>query len=353
MIHNKTRLFSFYTAIVTSLYCFIAACENNTHNVKLEVVGCKELSKNEIERILFVEIRNAKDEQDVFTQPTFLEILCKNSFIKLNVKNEISDRSFERTIDTSEHLSVGYERVVSIAAGELVLSLWHYLQNKTNIVHGSENKEESNSSELNTDFEAQKLKQLTVQDRKELKADKDSLKEQNNNNMLFGQFSALWKIYPTVKTNFFGGEFGGGLQIVGPMNLYLAVGVEGGRVSRNIGTVSVFSASAVIFLGVSGKLFSSSVKAGGYLGFRGGLGRLNGKTDLSGIEEHSLFGGIVGPAARFFLSSTFRPAIGLSIETGYMISPLSGAVDGTESVDIKGVWISVLMDILLYKRQNR
>lgn len=348
MMRCKMKLFYWKKAVVLLIICLVplvGQVREHPHIVESKLNDCEFISVPEFDRILQLEIQsNIASHRNIAKRKTLLEVTCMPNFVALNAQDTERGIFSKRRVRINTESTEGKERVIAIAATELVLSAWEHL-----FVQAREG----------TSFKkADAADELSLKPKLSNKSDEhinvasvsssNSLRKKRRSAAL--GLSALWRVYPNRKTSLFGGELGGSIGLMGPFQLHFAVATEGGRVNRSIGRISLFLASAMLSISVHRRLFISSLQGWVHIGFRSGYGKQIGNSTLLSSLGHSLSGYVGGPLLRFSIASTTRPAIGGSLEMGTTIFGISGQVEGESSVDMRGFWMCIMLDLIVQRK---
>jgi hypothetical protein len=317
--------------------------------VTLELSGCAQVSSDEVDRILGLELRSiAAGHHDLTARPIRVTATCAPGILSLEARDNATARFSRRLIQTDVHPREGMERIIAIATAELALSTWEQFS-----ADAADTPSSSKNEDGPVDFPPSAAK---AKEKKRAPAGKNPesrLRTRDKGQLSASvQLSALWRMYLSSKTSLFGGEIGGNLGIPPLFRMHLGIAPEGGRTDRTLGDASLFSLSAAYFFGMHGRLFSSPLQGGVDIGFYGGYGRLSGRPQSPPTRGDTLSGGFGGPLLHLSLASATRPAAGLSAEIGYAVFGITGRVDVGGPVTIKGLWISVRLDCLLSRTRG-
>ncbi len=309
--------------------------------VKLELTECPTVSADEVERILGLELRSiAAGHPDIAARPILLAVACAPGRLSMVAKDSATSQTSSR-IRTDAPPRAGMERIIAIAAAELTLSTWEQPAEIAPEASPGEAREDESTARLASASNADATTGAPAAGAPEsapLRGITAAV-----------QISALWRLYLNRKANLFGGEIGGNLYFLRVLRLYLGVTPEGGRTDRALGDVSLFSVSVAFSLGAYGRLFTSPLEFGADIGFCGGYGRMSGRPYSQPSGGAALDGGFGGPLLRLSLASDTRPAVGLSLEVGYVIFGLTGRVGIDSPVEMKGPWISLALDGIFFR----
>lgn len=371
-MHHKTAR-NILLGLLILLSAKVDAGGNNGASVTLTLQRCTDVSQEEVERILAVELRTiAEGRDDVKVHPTAVTATCDAARISLTVEGRQADERRDHAVPIDDPSPDGLERLIAIAAAELVFSSWVELADPNGesmdeaVESGSAetvavsdnvqsplgkkmfgNQEEDDDDKTGNGKAEKKAVQKSVREpdaQTPSPADEPSragAKKPKERRLSLG-IAALWRMYVASGSHLFGGDFWMGLDIVGPLYVRMGAALEGGRSGREIGKVSTLAFSALVATGGRWTL-ADALDAGIEGGLRAGYGILRGVARDNTVLGEKVTAGVGGPLMGVMIASHTRPSIGLSFEAGYAAWGVSGRVAGDDPVELKGWWISLLL----------
>jgi hypothetical protein len=304
----------------------------------LSLEQCAHVDKGEVERILAVELQSiAAGREDVPSSATAVSVLCDKGNNRITLSNAAGGiRTLER--DNTHHLNAqkGVERLIAIAAAELVFSGWVKLKKK----------QEKNAKNVSPQVSVQKHSPAAP------RKDEVSTATESDPAVLLG-LSPSWRLFFDGGLSVFGGELTVELDLRGPLILGIGVELEGGSATRDLAKISFLGVSGLYLMGVGQKV-GRYLAARAALGMRIGYGRLKGSARVANAEDHDLAGGWGGPLLRLELHTRDRLFAGLAVEGGYAVWGNTGYIGSEDPVNLKKWWLAILVRVsLCFGNRNR
>ena len=392
ILHNAQRLrwvIFLHLLLICLLITDAAMSSGYGRDVEMLRLACTGISQSEIDRIMRLEFASSASVGNVPSRATSLRISCVRNEIVLSVKDTESGELSTRRILLPDDTLVGKERVIALAAVELISSSWEQIaesqkaesekivsvntdqQLSEGSVEPLSQSDEASASPKQTqlitnrsDTRTEKKKPPSTTPRttkktspaQERKQDTERKPERESNGLSLRavgfQISPTGQLYPSGRLWLFGGELAGVFVWNDAFEVQLSGGAAGGRAKRSSGTASLFSTGGALLLGFRGAAFSSRLTGAALLGFRLGYGRLAGRPKSNSTEGHELSGLLGGPLVRLSLALSSTPRIGLSAELGYAAPGIEGNVEGESDVNMSEWWGMISINLRFIKRLN-
>ena len=316
--------------LVTLISLAVSSAKND--QVTLTVDACPDVSKAEIERILGIELRTiAAGKKEVNAAPTRVTATCNRNRVLLHAVIAHQNKSFYQTVPLTALEADENERLIAIAAAELVFSAWVAASPPAS-------RERTESSPTGADKSSSTK---TPRPASESTAEDHVPKERATKKSLLVkvELGPLWRMYQKGPSHFFGGELSLRLLPVGPLSLRAGVAIEGMAVQRPVGRVSLFAVSGAAQVGVFKPVLRYLV-VGAELGGRFGLARLKGESSEENVEAGRVQGGFGGPMLGLLLGSSTNPYAVLTAELGYALYGNIGHLETSRVIATTGIWVS-------------
>ena len=342
MTDDRRRKTGLHLALGPVAICLaLPAITSASDAVTIDINGCADISAAEATRILGVELRSiAAGKKEVSPATTHVTATCDNGRAELRADISEKDITFYQTVpltlttpDDNEKGS-GDERLIAIAAAELVFSAWVAVAPK-----GTQRSEapsvETDSTPSNGNTAPQKSPSVAS------RAPRDN-RTGGQHHRIRVELGPLWRMYLTGTSHLLGGEVSVRVSPVTPLYLRAGLAVEGGRTERPLGRVSIFAVSGAAVLGVSATPFNRLL-TGVELGGRFGFSALSGKTGNQGVVKERVKGGLGGPMVGLIVGTATNPYAILTAEVGYALYGTIGDVEKGAAVTTIDVWISTVL----------
>ncbi len=324
--------------LLLALLVLPLAARSQAPSVTISVSRCPTLSQTEIQRILTIELRTiARGRKEVESAPTHVSVQCARQTItlKAHVRGKAAVHTEHLHRNVSEN-GDGTERLIAIAAAEIIFSAWIDLLPPEKATPLSE--EDSDEKEVKLPPKKQQKKNQGAS-----RSSQPGVRDKNNRTKLGLALGVgpHWRMYLDEKAHLFGGELALALSFT--RMLYLRIGgtVESGKARRSTGEVALFSGSGLFSLGLE-KSFTH-VAAGLETGGRFGGSTLKGTPNQEGIRAETVKGGVGGPLIRIRFRTVNKVSARLSMETGYAVYGNTGRVARDNPIRIKGIYLSVAL----------
>jgi hypothetical protein len=327
---RRHRIAAFTGVLVVLLSRAASSAENGP--VTLVVDACPDVSKAEIERILDIELRTiAAGKQEVEVAPTRLTATCDRDRVSLHAVVARGDKSLFQTVSLAGAADEN-ERLIAIAAAELVFSAWVSASlASADRDHSSPTAKARSSSGKAPPGPASGATARDPASRARAARRRLPLKV---------EIGPLWRRYRRGPSHFFGGELSLRWMPLGPLHLRAGVAVEGMVVQRPVGRVSLFAVSGAAAAGVTTPVLKFLV-AGAEVGGRFGLARLKGESSDESVETGRVGGGFGGPLLGFFVGSSTNPYALLTAELGYAFYGNVGHLETSRIASTIDIWVSL------------
>ncbi|MBN2528544.1 MAG: hypothetical protein JXR76_19300 [Deltaproteobacteria bacterium] len=349
-------------------------CNAGEAPVTLKLKNCDVMTADEVSRILRLEIKSSVTTLEIPSRKTQVTIRCAPESVEVTVNDLETSQTSRRKIDLEGASKDGDERVLAIAATELVISIWEkfargetedesatepnavdsYLENP---VISKKTDEPSKARRISNGGKSTRTRKVNPprprpQRTSSFETDTEkrpssALQKNMAQRRVALRTSGLFRFFPSTRTLMFGGELGAKILLFGPFELQVAAAAHGGRERRRSGTATLFSATALVTMGLNRRIISPKLFGRIQLGARGGWGRLDGSPQSDATRGHIVTGAIGGPFLRASLGSATFPSVGVSLESGYSLLGISGNVDGDTDVALAGFWGAVLLDLII------
>ena len=313
--------------MVHSLLCVRPALADNPR-VAVAVLDCPTLDDIEIRRIVRLELSAAPpDDGRATTDATFVTIQCRESIISIQVLDPTTGKWSSREFDVRRTAVEGRNRLVALAAVELVSSSWSELQaNPAPSIVSLGASASSEQVEAAREAVGRRLSPLDHQ----------------------------LSVTPLVMT-FLAPAFplwGGSVELANvPTDLFgwsvEVAGVHGTTgVTLGDATVNLISTSVSAMFLMNADRLSVATSAGPRLGF----GWIHGSPDAqeSGTDLTATWSGLCG---KITLGYTLTRMLGVHtrFEAGYTLRSIEGQVNNNTEVRVSGLWLAggLGIDLLL------
>jgi hypothetical protein len=316
--------------LVTLISLSLSSAQND--EVTLTVDACPDVATAEIERILGIELRSiAAGKKEVNAAPTRVTATCKSERVLLRAVIAHPSKSFFQTVPLAKEADEN-ERLIAIAAAELVFSAWVDASSLASQEHTDSPLAATDSSSSRKTPRGP-ASGSTAEDR----ATQDTASKTRLPLKL--EIGLLWRMYWKGPSHFFGGELSLKMMPKGPLYVRASVALEGMRVQRPVGRVSLFAVSGAIGLGVLKPMLKYLV-LGAELGGRFGLARLKGESSDDNVEAGRVKGGFGGPVLGLFISSSTSPYAVFAVELGYALYGNIGHLETSRVIATTDIWVS-------------
>ena len=335
-MNHKTSLIG---ALLLALLIFPLAAWGQAPSVTISVSSCPDLSKTEIQRILTIELRTiARGRKEVESAPTHVSVQCARQTItlKAHVRGKAAVHTEHLRRAASEN-GDGTERLIAIAAAEIIFSAWVDLLPPQKAIPDSD-EEDSDEKEVRPSPKKQQEKKKGAS-----QSSQPDIQKKNDRRKLGLALSVgpHWRTYLAEKVHLFGGELALALSLSRMFYLRIGGTVEWGKARRSTGEVALFASSGLFSLGLE-KNFTY-VAAGLETGGRFGGSTLKGTPNQDGIRAETVKGGVGGPLIRIRFRTVNKVSARLSMETGYAVYGNIGRVARDNPIHIKGVYLSIAL----------
>jgi hypothetical protein len=321
---NRRNSQFFATLLLTLV--FPLAAQSESPPVTLSVSSCHDLSQAEIERILNIELRTiARGRKEVESAPTHVSVRCANQSVTIEArvpkKAAVHTDSLHREASESRE---GTERLIAIAAAELIFSAWVDLlppQREPIPEAPRQEKERANQSS-----------RPAVQK-----------KDNRKRIVLTLGLGPHWRMYLAEKAHLFGGELALTLSLSRLFYLRIGGSAEAGRGKRRIGEVVMIAGSGLVSLGLEKAFvhFAIGLEAGA----RFGSGVLRGASDKDDVQTETVKGGVGGPLIRLRFRTVNAVSMRLALEMEYAVYGNTGRVFDDYPIHMKGIYLSVALAV--------
>lgn len=293
--------------------------------VMLQVNACARASEQDVRRIVGVELGALLTDDPSGIDVTRVTVTCEAGHVRLRVDDPITGKALSRDVDVVEDDASARARLVALAVAELVVSSWTELEtNPEPQVPPAGPRPPASAVDA-----ARETVRVRAPQQRDPHLGETRILAVASRRSFFSRPEALW---------------GGGVRV--GRDQFSSVGwtvdvlAEHGETAVSLGTVSMdtFTAGASLYLY---RRWSVAVFQLG-LGLRAGAARLSGKpSDPSEAEAASGVAPWGWPTATagLRLYPVGPIVIALVGETGYVVLPMSGAVQGNKEITVEGPWI--------------
>ncbi|MBN2714328.1 MAG: hypothetical protein JXX14_00660 [Deltaproteobacteria bacterium] len=386
MVHHRLRHFRWVIFLYIVLLCHGIPGRGGAVDVENAVVtvhqGCVDVDQSEVDRILGLELQSSAAGGNTSPRPTRLAITCEADAVTIVLNDRRTGELAQRRLALAMRKDNGKERLIALAAVELILPLWERLaaaEREDEVRPGTglgvqiSGDEKAGFAGINdvatvnaTSFgkESKSLAKTPVIGRRTASPTRAQKKMRRDNSMpgdtdIGGHKSesgrAVWGggilfgptgyVYPAPRLLLIGGELSLNAVRNDRLEMLFGGGAAGGRTVRALGRTALLWANVATMMGIRNRLLSGRLLLRAMLGFRGGYGQLTGKPESTLNRGHRLHGMVGGPAIRLSAFTARRPSIGVSLETGHTIWGLEGYVEGESDITLARWWIMVSLDL--------
>lgn len=325
--------------VLITLITIAASSAAGNHQVTLTVEACPDVSQDEIERILGIELRTiAAGKKEVNAAPTLFTVRCNGDRALLNAVIEHQDKSFYQTVPLTAEEADEKERLIAITAAELVFSAW--------VAVSPPKPEDQVEPPEPTEEKPPPVKRASDYPKPESFDKDNAIKNRPTKKKVAWrvEIGPLWRMYRKGPSHFLGGELSVGMTPLGPLHVRADLAVEGWRVRRTVGRASCVAVSGAIGVGVLNEMVEYFV-AGAVLGGRFGWADLKGESSDQDVTTGRVRGGFGGPMLELFFGSSTNPYALLTAELGYAFYGAIGHLETSRVVATTDIWISTLLAI--------
>ncbi len=336
LLSDMRLTFTYLTIPAVFVFHAITATADPSSAPEITISRCPFVSAAEVERILRIELSDiGKRKEEPVDAPAAVRFTCTATGITIETTSRKTGSVRTRRIGRQQNPTEGTERLMAIAAAELILSGRDAIPDAEETT--AEETTESTSSPPEAPDKIAKPPRGKVAHRRTTDTGRRRFRAALD-------IAALWRFYFPGSSHLFGG--GLGVFAALPAHLYLALdaGAAGGRSRRTGGDVSLLSADGALCLGWTGGLGSSPFELSLGAGYEGGWGKLRGRPNRTPVEGGDVSGGFGGPMLQLLVATRGKLGLGLRVEGGYAFFGNTGHAAGDESVELKGPWISVRVD---------
>jgi hypothetical protein len=308
-----------------------AQADDNHPRVRLQVHSCTGTSENEVRHLVGLELGALLTDESVPGEVTEVSVSCERQHVWLRVDDPITGKALTRVVDLSSDPVSARARLVALAATELVVASWTELETNPSPQVPPAGPRPSDHAVA----AARKVVGSRLPKQMNPKVEQMRLLVVASRRSFFSEQTALW---------------GGGVR-VGRDEFSVAgwtadLLAEHGETEVSLGRVTMDTFT----VGGSLYLYRRWAWATFQLGFgiRVGMARLSGETDES--VEAQTASGIAPwgwPTANGGLRiEPYGPLIiEAAGETGYVVLPMSGTVDGRREYTVDGLWLGAQLGI--------
>jgi hypothetical protein len=320
--------------VLLALICASSsALAGQTHPlVQLEIDPCVSVSRDEVRRVVSVELGALlSDTSAPPSDHTRVSVTCSESVVALRVDDPLTGKSLTRTIDLGAAIERARARLLALAVVELISASW------TELDVNPQPRVPPAGPRASTEAREAALAMVRAQGERSTRSHFRLL-------VLGGGVNFF------SNAGFLGG---GGLRLARDharrIGWMIDVQADHGTASASLGKVS----TDVVSVG-AGFVFHQpwtrvSLRLGG--GLRGGAVRLSGVPAPSPDAHGATFWAPwVGPMALGSVGvvATRRLTLDLTVEGGYVVSPVGGLVNGRREVAVDGAWIGFQLGVGIF-----
>jgi hypothetical protein len=293
--------------------------------VSLALATCLDVPPEEVRRIVGIELRALLvDEREATNDTTVVVVDCHNPYAVIDVTDPITGKTLKRTVDLTESARIARPRLLALSIVELVSASW-------------------------TEIESNPPPRTPVVGRV---ASPDARRSALSSVQARTPRRAMFRVVPIASIRSFRLQlwtFGGGLRVgadgARPFGWEIDAVLDHGTRSTPLGnaTFDTGSGSASVVLRVPVDPVTLRFRSG----LRLGNAWLSATPASPGVVAYSLHGLFWGPVVAF--SATVAPAraftLEATIEAGQIVSPVSGIVEGSSDVALRGIWLGASLGV--------
>ncbi len=306
------------------LWCSSARADSHPR-VQLEIDGCVDASHDEIRRVVSVELGALlSGAGEATTDRTRASVGCDGAVVVLRVDDPITGKSLSRTVDIGSAIPRARARLVALAIVELISASW---------------------TELGVNAQPQDLPSDPRPTLEPRPAVLESLQPQTDRLVVSPYRVSLLggglKFF--AKTDLLVGAV---LRVAhdrsAPIGWMVDAQAHRGSESTSLGQVFTDVIGVGLVAVVHHAWARSSTHVGG--GVRGGAVRLSGvPTAMMGVQGSRFWAPWIGPLVlgNVELAVTHRFTVDVTLEGGYVVSPVGGLVSDRREVAVDGAWLEV------------
>jgi hypothetical protein len=293
--------------------------------VMLDVNACARASEQDVRRIVGVELGALLTDDLSGGDVTRVTVTCEAGHVRLRVDDPITGKSLKRDVDLVEDDASARARLVALAVAELVVTSWTELEtNPEPQVPPAGPRPTASAVQA-----ARETVQVRAPKLRDPHLGETRISAVVSRRSFFSEPEALW-----------GGGVSVGRDQFPSIGWTVDVLAEHGETSVSLGKVAMDTftagASLVLYRRWSVVVFQMG------LGLRAGAARLSG-TPSNPSEAEASSGvapwGWPTATAGLRLHPVGPLVIALAGETGYVVLPMSGAVQGKKEITVEGPWI--------------
>lgn len=345
-MRDSGRLNPVISSLASVLITIISSTAPSAENdpVTLTVEACPDVSEAEISRILGIELLTiASGKKEVNAAPTLVTATCQSDRVVLKAAITEQEKSFYQTVPLTADKTDENERLIAIAAAELVFSAWVAVSPPAPAKSPeSSTAARDSSSSSSSDGAQQSASESTAPSPAPEKRERKKRRSANGTKTRLPmkiEIGPLWRMYVEGPTHFVGGDLSLKMMPTGPLYLRAGVAVEGMIVQRPVGRVSLFAVSGAAAVGIFGRMLEYLV-VGAELGGRFGLARLKGESDDDTIDKGQVKGGFGGPMLGLGIGTSSNPYAILTAELGYAFYGNIGHLETSQVMATIDLWVS-------------
>lgn len=317
-----TRLDSHWW-IILLLVCVplkLAAQQQASIGVVVSIEPCVPVAEQTVRRLIALELRASLPAAslDGGNSAARIELSCQESLVVVQVHDMVTGKSVTRRIDAGGMPEQGRERLVALAAVELLIASWAELATM------------ASPHSLGVDAKA------SAQVRRKARA----VASQHLPQTPWQDAVMAYGLLSREKHGFAGGA---GLRWIRDHEAWtgfsLSTAVDTAQVSVPLGTVAVRSAQLSAAVHSHKSLQRLRLRAG--LGVRLGVVSMVGRpADAASTSADSSVGFTFGPMLHIDVEHRLGPLVAtLSLEPGYHVLGVGGLVDQVREVGVQGPWL--------------